>query len=156
MKLLKLGVEQLGAMILLAMGGAVLLMGIHYEVGSLLQMGAGFIPVVLGCLLLFVGVALLVTSSLERRVAGDLSGPSSQGLEWRGWLCILGGIAAFVILGRYGGLVPASWAAVFIAALGDRNNTIRSSAALAAVITAFGVAVFHFGLALQLPLFRWD
>ena len=77
-------------------------------------------------------------------------------MEWRGWGCILAGVVAFVVFGQYGGLVPASFASVFIAALGDRNNTWKNAAMVAAVMVAFGVLVFHFGLSLQLPLFRWN
>jgi hypothetical protein len=75
--------------------------------------------------------------------------------ELRGWACVLGGVAAFVVLGEYGGLVPASFASVFISALGDRSASIARSAALAAALTAFAVLVFHYGLGVPFPLFRW-
>jgi hypothetical protein len=39
--------------------------------------------------------------------------------------------------------------------MGDRENTWKSAGILAAIVTVFGVAIFHFGLALQLPLFQW-
>ncbi|MEJ0045599.1 MAG: hypothetical protein WDN04_05275 [Rhodospirillales bacterium] len=42
--------------------------------------------------------------------------------EWRGWICIVASVLAFVVLGKYGGLLPATFAIVFIAALGDRDN----------------------------------
>jgi len=74
-------------------------------------------------------------------------------VQWRGWLCILGGVAAFVVLGAHGGLVPASFASVFVAALGDRRNSVRDAALLALAMTAFGVVVFHYGLHVLLPLF---
>jgi hypothetical protein len=76
-------------------------------------------------------------------------------VQWRGWLCILGGTLAFVVLGQHGGLVPASFASVFVAALGDRQSTVKASALLAATLTLFCLVVFHFGLKLQLPLFQW-
>ena len=40
-------------------------------------------------------------------------------------------------------------------ALGDRGNTVRDAAWLAAAMTAFGVIVFHYGLHVLLPLFAW-
>ena len=76
-------------------------------------------------------------------------------MQWRGWLCIVAGALAFAVLGEHGGLVPASFVSVFIAAMGDRRNTWRSAAALAALLTALGVVVFHFGLHMLLPLFAW-
>jgi hypothetical protein len=39
--------------------------------------------------------------------------------------------------------------------MGDRSNTARDAALLAAAMTIFGVVVFHFGLHLLLPLFSW-
>ena len=75
--------------------------------------------------------------------------------DWRGWACILGGVIAFVVLGAYGGLMPATFASVFIAAMGDRQNTVKGAAILSAVLTVFCLVVFHFGLSLQLPLFQW-
>jgi hypothetical protein len=59
------------------------------------------------------------------------------------------------VLGQHGGLVPASFVSVFLAALGDRNNSVRAAAGLAALMTALGVVVFHYGLHLLLPLFTW-
>ena len=51
--------------------------------------------------------------------------------------------------------VPASFVSVFVAALGDRGNSVRAAAGLAAAMTAFGVVVFHYGLHLLLPLLAW-
>jgi hypothetical protein len=156
--------DHYGGVLLVACGIGVVVAGLGYHVGSLRQMGSGFFPVVLGTLLALVGVALLATTPLAHgesvapgaAVPGaehaHLSGPPVQ---WRGWLCILGGVGAFAILGAHGGLVPASFACVFIAALGDRRNTWREAALLAVVMTAAGVLVFHVGLRVLLPLFAW-
>jgi hypothetical protein len=107
-----------------------------------------------------VGLALLATA--PRAADGDvaespaemahLAGPVVQ---WRGWLCIVGGVLSFVVLGEHGGLVPATFASVFVAALGDRRNSWRAAAALAALMTLLGTVVFHYGLHLLLPLFAW-
>jgi len=152
--------DHVGGALLLVAGIAVVVAGAGYGMGSLRQMGSGFFPVVLGVLLALIGVALLFSA---RRAAGDgaqeppaemahLAGPVVQ---WRGWLCIVGAAAAFVVLGEHGGLVPASFAAVFIAAMGDRGNGVRAAAGLAAALTALGVLVFHYGLHLLLPLLAW-
>ena len=39
--------------------------------------------------------------------------------------------------------------------MGDRQNTLLGAAGLAALVDVFAVAVFHFGLQIQLPLFQW-
>jgi hypothetical protein len=151
--------DHVGGALLLVTGAVVVAAGAGYGMGTLRQMGSGFFPVVLGVLMALVGIALLATA---RRATGalveapvetsHLAGPVVQ---WRGWACIVGGVLAFVVLGEYGGLVPASFASVFIAAMGDRKNSWRAAAALAAALTALGVVVFHFGLHLLLPLFTW-
>lgn len=62
---------------------------------------------------------------------------------------------AFILIGKFGGLVPATFALVFISAMGDRQHTVRSAALLAVGVTLLGVAVFSWALQLQFPLFRW-
>ena len=155
--------DYFGAALLLVLGTGVLVLGLDYRMGSLSRMGAGFIPVVLGTLMVLVAIAIAVTAAPAGQAPaagahGGHGGPegAATGPEWRGWGCILAGVVAFVVFGQYGGLVPASFASVFIAALGDRNNTWKNAAMVATVMVAFGVLVFHFGLSLQLPLFRWN
>ena len=152
------GKDHLGAGLLLVLGTAMLSMGATYRMGTLNHMGAGFIPVVLGALMVFVGVALGVTAAPagKETIAHPLPGDGKhKGIDVRGWLCILGGVIAFVLLGEHGGLLPATFAAVFISAMGDRNNTVKSSATLGAILSLFCLLIFHYGLKLQLPLFQW-
>lgn len=156
----KMTKDHLGGALLLGMGIAVVVAGVGYGMGTLRQMGSGFFPVVLGVLLALIGVALL--SSAGRTTGGVTDEPPAEMahlagpvVQWRGWLCIVGAALAFVMLGGHGGLVPASFASVFIAAMGDRGNGVRAAAALAAGLTLAGVVVFHYGLHLLLPLFTW-
>ena len=148
--------DHLGGALLVAAGLGVVVAGLGYHAGTLRQMGSGFFPLVLGALLALVGVALLATTPLARASAPpppEHAHLSGSPVQWRGWLCILCAVAAFVVLGAHGGLVPASFASVLVAALGDRRNTLRDAALLALAMTAFGVLVFHYGLKLLLPLF---
>jgi len=155
----KLTRDHVGGALLLVTGIVVVIAGVGYGMGTLRQMGSGFFPVVLGVLLALIGAMLL--ASAGRVSAGTAEPPPETAhlagpvVQWRGWLCIVAGLLAFVVLGQHGGLVPASFASVFIAALGDRANSVRAAATLAAVLTAAGVAVFHVGLHLALPLFSW-
>jgi len=153
------GKDHYGALMLLALGAGVLVLGVGYRIGNLNRMGAGFIPVVLGVLLIVVGIAIGATAAKpgEREMTNPLPGHGTHagGPEWRGWLCILGGVLGFVLFGEHGGLLPATFASVFVSAMGDRNSTVKSSAILAAILTLFCLIVFHYGLSLQLPLFQW-
>jgi hypothetical protein len=142
--------DRVSGVVLLVLGLAIVAQGLEYRMGALTRMGAGFVPVVLGTLLALVGVAIWVTAE-----PGDFGTAKSMPTEWRGWLCVLGGVLAFVVLGTYGGLVPATFISVFIASLGDRGNSVRTSALLAAGITIVGVLIFVYGLKMTFPLFTW-
>ena len=156
----KLTKDRLGGALLVATGAATVSAGIGYRMGTLREMGSGFYPVVLGALLVLIGIVLFATASRapDAHLASapaemaHLKGPVVQ---WRGWGCILGGALAFVVLGQHGGLVPASFVSVFVAALGDRANSVRDAALLALAMTVLGVVVFHDGLHMLLPLFQW-
>ena len=142
--------DRVSGVVLLVLGIAIVAQGLEYRMGALTRMGAGFVPVVLGTLLALVGVAIWVTAE-----PGDFGTAKSMPTEWRGWLCVLGGVLAFVVFGTYGGLVPATFLSVFIAALGDRGNSVRVAALLAAGITVAGVLIFVYGLSMTFPLFTW-
>lgn len=139
-----------GLMLLLGVGAAVT--GTGYKFGSLARMGPGFMPVVLGVVLALIGLLIAGTAlaSSER----DDSKFLPDHPQWFGWLCIIGGPILFIILGEYGGMIPAVFACVFVCALGDNTATYKSSAILAAGVTVFGVLLFHYMLSIPFPLLR--
>ena len=141
-------------------GGLIILLGLAvacvaagYPTGNLQAMGPGFFPLVLGALMLVLGVMIVL--------AGPPFEPDGDGIEGlnhpeiRGWLCILGGVVAFILLAQRAGMVPGTFTCVFVAAMGDRTATWTSSAALAAAVAAGGVLLFHYGLQVQLSPFAW-
>ena len=139
-----------GLMLLLGLGAAVT--GTGYKSGSLARMGPGFMPVVLGIVLAFIGLLIAGTAlaSSER----DDSKFLPENPQWFGWLCIIGGPILFIILGEYAGMIPAVFACVFVCALGDKTATYKSAAILAAGVTVFGVLLFHYMLSIPFPLLR--
>ncbi len=138
-----------GGALMLALGIGVGWQARHYELGSLRQMGPGYFPLVLGVLLAVVG-GLILLGGLRTAPAA----PAAP-FSWRAPVAICAGLSAFAVLGRWGGLLPASFVSVFLAALGDRRNNPAAAAALAAAMTLAALVVFHFVLRIQLPLFRW-
>lgn len=149
--------EYYGGGLMLLLGVGAVLKGLDYRVGSLTEMGSGFFPVTLGVILACIGVLIAGTAkrpsgrvAIHDEVADEVDRP-----EWRGWICILGGIAAFAILGKWGGLLPATFAISFISALGDRDNSLRSSFILAVAISVISVVIFWWALQVQFPLFTW-
>ena len=140
--------DLLGGLLMLVIGLATAVQATNYPIGSLRRMGPGFFPLSLGVILALVGVTLMTTG--KRSIPERPLAP-----EWRGWLCICAGIAAFVVLGKYGGLVPATFAIVFISALGDRENSLQTAAVLAVAMTAICVLVFWWLLQVPFPLLNW-
>lgn len=146
----------LGALLLAAIGAVVAIEGYTYHLGTPVRMGPGLVPFVLGLLMILVAILIAATAGMSapRFPAKKKEARDSRGTI-RGWVCILGGVVSFVVLGRYGGLVPASFVTVFVSALGDREATIKGSALLALVLTVCGVLIFHYALRIQLPLLQW-
>lgn len=122
---------------------------LNYDVNSLERMGPGYFPLMLGVALMIVSALMFVSTE----PAGE--GEARRAPSLRALLFVAAGIVAFIVFGRYGGLVPASFAIVLLSALGDESNSLTSALALAVGMTVAAVAVFHFGLQMQFPLFRW-
>ena len=139
-----------GLMLLLGVGAAYT--GTGYKFGTLARMGPGFMPVMLGIVLAFLGILIAGPALGLSEDDGKRFLPDNP--QWFGWLCILGGPVLFIILGTYLGMIPAVFACVFVCALGDNTATYKSSAILAAGVTVFGVLLFHYLLSIPFPLVR--
>ncbi len=147
-----------GGGLMIAVGLAAAYAGWNYHVGSPSHMGPGFFPVAIGVLMAITGaiIALGARSQADggtKEAAGHGHGDALPDL--RGSVCIILGVLAFLLFGVYGGLVPATFAIVFISALGDRTNTVVQSLLLALAMCMVAVVVFWWGLQLQMPLFQW-
>ena len=141
-----------GGALLIVLGASAAYAGLRYHVGTLSRMGPGFFPVTVGGILVLVGILIMLSAKSPDGATGV---EEQRPREWRAWILICVGIVAFVVLGRYGGLLPASFAIVFISALGDRDNTWISALILAATMAAVAAVVFYWALQLQLPLLTW-
>jgi hypothetical protein len=143
--------DYFGGALMFSIGVVAIVVGRTYPIGTLGRMGPGFFPVALGVILALAGLAIATSARFAEREVTKKALPP----EWRGWICICLSIVAFVVLGKYGGLVPATFAIVFISALADRQNTIKSAIVLALAIVATCIVVFWWALQMQFPLFGW-
>jgi hypothetical protein len=135
------------------LGAAVALDSTTYDVGSLTHMGPGMFPLMLGVVLTFIGVLIFGTALVTPLGEDEHVLPRQK--EWLGWFCILAGPALFILVGEFLGMAPATFACVFVSALGDRTSTVKSSALLAFGVTFFGCLLFSYVLKIPFPLFRW-
>jgi len=145
-----------GGALMVLIGLGAIYGGSGYHIGTLSHMGPGFFPAALGGLLALTGVLIAVSARSGESTPPAPGDGHAHGLpDLRGSVCIILGILAFLLLGEYGGLLPATFAIVFISALGDRKNTIKQAILLSIAMSAIAVVVFWWALQLQLPLFRW-
>lgn len=135
------------------LGAAVTLDSLTYTLGTLTHMGPGMFPLMLGVALTFIGVLILGTAVATPLGEDERILPEKP--EWFAWACILAGPILFIILGELFGLVPATFACVFVPALGDKDATLKGSAILAAGVTFFGVLLFSYVLKIPFPLLKW-
>lgn len=136
---------------MVALGIGAMLQGRTYQIGTLSAMGPGFFPVSLGAILTLTGMTIALNAKAGEGGAEHDRRPA----QWRAWFLIALSIVAFVVLGKYFGLVPATFAIVFISAFADRQNTWKSALVLAVAIVIMCALVFWWGLQLQFPLFKW-
>ena len=139
--------------IMTLLGAAVTLDSLTYSLGTLTHMGPGMFPLMLGATLTFVGVLILGTAMATPLSNDENILPKDR--EWYAWGCILAGPIAFIILGEFFGLVPATFACVLIPALGDRTATLKGSIILAAGVTVVGTLLFTYVLKIPFPMFRF-
>jgi len=143
-----------GLMLLLGLGIA--LKGATYRPGTLMHMGPGFFPTALGVILVILGITIAATalsSPAETGEHGESILPENP--QWWGWFCILMSPVLFIFFGRNFGMAPGTFACVCIAAMGDKQATLKSTIILATVVTVFGVGLFSYFLQVPMPIFSW-
>jgi len=141
-------------LLMVLLGAGVTLNSTTYNLGTLMHMGPGMFPFMLGIVMTFIGILIFISGLMTPLEDGERILPES--MEWRGWICILAGPLMFILFGEYFGMVPATFMCVFVSALGDRTATLKGSAILAAGITIAGAFVFSYVLKVPFPLFRWS
>lgn len=148
-----------GLMVLL--GLFIALKGASYRAGTLMHMGPGFLPTALGVLLVLLGIAIAAAALAPVALGPDGAEHEEnqrilpENPQWWAWFCILMSPVLFIFFGRYFGMVPGTFACVFIAALGDKGATWRGTLILATVITVFGVGLFSYFLQVPMPILTW-
>jgi putative tricarboxylic transport membrane protein len=145
--------DYIGGSLLALVGFGAVLEASRYPIGSLSSMGPGYYPIALGVSLIGVGLMVLLKARFSAASSSSSSSHVSVSFDWRGWTAIVLSVIAFSIVGKYFGLIPAIFAIVFISALGDRRNSLKSATFLALCMIVFGVAVFSFGLKIPFDLF---
>jgi hypothetical protein len=133
-------------LMLIAVGAAAMWLARSYQFGTLLRMGPGYFPTVLGAVLILFGVYLSVKSLRTRdKIEG--------GWSIRALVVLPLSLVLFGLLVDRAGFVPALAVLIFAAAAASPAFRFGEVALLALGLTAASAAVFVWGLGLPYPLF---
>jgi hypothetical protein len=126
--------------------GAVLVLGSHkYNIGTLDEMGPGFLPLLVGLLLGIVGIVLIGRSLLAREdIVVELHAPPL--------ILVSAAICIFALILPAFGLFAAVAVLAFVASQASRDSRLIDSLLLSLCLAAVSGALFVYGLGLPLAL----
>lgn len=139
----------LGGTMLILIGASAMLYAVTMlNLGTMVRMGPGMFPAVLGFILTGFGVAIFVSGLIRR---------GAVPLDVRLWspLFVLVGVAAFALLIGPFGLIPAIVAVTTISSFAELKVRPVSLAVLCVVLSLIAWLVFQVGLGMTLAMFRW-
>lgn len=131
-----------------AFGIAIVWIGADYPIGQGGRAGPGYVPRLLGGLLIGVGLALAARALWTGDAVETTFRP-------RPVLLVLASVLTFAVVFDKAGLVPAIIAAVAIANWASPDNGWLSAIGLGAVLAVFSWALFIVALKLPMPVFRF-
>lgn len=142
--------------LMLFIGIATIIGSQNYQMGSLVRMGPGYFPFMLGILLTAIAVLILFSpESLTDDGAAEDEIVLTLGEQITTWALVIGSVILFIIIGKYGGLIPATFVMCTLAALGDKGNTWKTAVIIGIVMSIVSAALFVYGLQIQFPMFTW-
>jgi len=133
--------------IFVVFGAYFVIEALRYEVGTALRMGPGFMPILLGSVLVLFGLAIAITGLRK-------SHPDEPSLmpPWRAVVLITAVVIFFGATLRGLGFIPVVVISTFFTAMASRLNSPVFSAILAVGMAVLCTLIFIFGLGLQVPL----
>lgn len=137
--------EIAAGLVWVGVGLAAALIAGDYAFGTVVRMGPGFVPIMLGVLLVVFGLVAAWQGRRLPRVALDL--------RLRPFAFILGGIVVWVALIDRAGFVPSTLALVGISSLAEREIEPLETAALALGVTVVGYLIFIYGIGIPIAAF---
>jgi hypothetical protein len=117
-----------------------------YEFGTPFRMGPGFMPVVLGGVLIALGIAVAAKGYGKP----DTEAPAPW--PWRGIALVLGTIIFFAATIRGLGFIPVVLISAFATALSSRRNDLLQALVIAVGLCLLCYLIFVVGLGLLVPL----
>jgi hypothetical protein len=138
--------DLLSGLFFLAVGLFLVGVGRNYPLGTLLRMGPGYFPILVGALMALIGLALVVQSFL--RPGEKASRPALKPLAQ-----VTVSLFVFAVTLDRLGLVLATVILIVLSRLASPLGSWRGTAVLSVVMVATAVLIFH--TVLDLPLKLW-
>jgi hypothetical protein len=120
-------------------------MGVRYQFGSALRMGPGYLPTILSCIVVLLGLVILARSFV-------IEGEGATRIVWRPLILITGAIVAFGLLIQPLGLVGTVIVTVVLGGVAARDMGYLELGLLALGLAAFSAIVFVYGLGQPMDL----
>lgn len=140
-------------------GGAFALGALRLELGSLLQMGPGYVPLTVGLILAALGAGVVVKAFVAPDRAPTSDGTSDHGpplefgaIRWRPTLLLLAAVLFFALTFEGLGLFLSVFGTTVIAAYARPGATPREALLPAAGLTVASWLIFVLALQQRLPL----
>jgi len=131
--------------IFIAIAVGFIVLSLQYRIGDIHRMGPAMFPTLVGVLLALLGSAIAIRSFV-------IDGPKVPSLHARPLILSLIAIVSFGLAFQWFGLIAAIAVLVMASAQAARDIRLWQSAALAAFLIVFSVAVFVWLLGLPIPL----
>lgn len=119
----------------------------HYGRGTLENIGNGLFPAAAAVLLTFFGMLIFWS--------GFVTAAAKSDFPIRVPFFVLASVAAFALIIRPFGLVPAIVAATLLSSLADLKTGLRGLTVLSVSLCALIYLIFRLGLGLLIPMINW-
>ena len=120
----------------------------RYSMGAAAKMGPGYFPLILGGLLTVLGVLILIQSLVVESADGEVG----LFVIVRPAILVFGSIGAFALLLRPAGLVVAIFELILVSSFASHEARFKESLISAIVLCVASLAIFVYGLNLQIPV----
>lgn len=136
-----------GGVMLIVIGAGAVFIARDYHFGSILHMGPGFFPTILGWILIMFGLIIMVKGLIKgEKIRGRVS--------LRPLTLLALSLILFGILIERAGLIPALGALIFCSALGSSEFKFWEVCLLVGVLIMLSVSLFIWGLGLPFLLIK--
>ncbi|MDO8874527.1 MAG: tripartite tricarboxylate transporter TctB family protein [Pseudolabrys sp.] len=135
-------------LLFVAFGVVALVIVQSYAIGTAARMGPGYFPRLLGILLVGGGIIqALIGLRSKSEIAVEW--------HWRPLLMLLIGVALFIVMTPWLGLIVATLVTSLVAMAASRDFRWQEALPVGAILGGAAAAVFVYGLGIPLPVWPW-